>query len=159
MYWRMEKGEDWISSKGPRLKRRFKRLVRSRRALGVLAFADGEPVGWVAFGPRTEFARLDRSPSFVCDDADAVWSINCFFVNRAHRRRGVATALLRAAVRAARRRSARIVEGYPVKPTRPGRPVADAFAWTGTRPLFAAAGFRVVEKRPKGKQRVRKEFV
>src|SRR5215470_4121651 len=57
--------------------------------------------------------------------------------------RGVSRALLAAAVAEMRRLGVRIVEGYPVKPSASGEPTPDAFAYTGTRPLFEGAGFRV----------------
>jgi GNAT superfamily N-acetyltransferase len=81
-----------------------------------------------------------------------VWSIGCFFVKAGWRGRGVATALLTAALRALRRQGARIVEAYPVKGSR----IPAAFAWTGTLPMFLKAGFEVVQPRRAGKQRVRK---
>ena len=42
-----------------------------------------------------------------------------------------------------------------MKPARDGAPTPAAFAWTGTRRLFAACGFAVVVNPDGGKQRVR----
>lgn len=142
MFWRLERGERFDALKGERLKERFRAGVGEGRIQGVLAYDDGLPVGWATFGPRTSFARLERSPSLACDDPEQVWSIPCFFVRREHRGRGVARALLDAAVAEMRRQGARLVEGYPVKPTASGAPMPAAFAYTGTRSLFEAAGFR-----------------
>jgi GNAT superfamily N-acetyltransferase len=72
-------------------------------------------------------------------DAQPVWSVSCFFVTRAWRRRGVSVALLRAAVDFAASQGARVVEGYPVEPNAGKMP--DVFAWTGTLAAFRAAGF------------------
>jgi len=99
MSWRVEEGERWDDLKGPRAKRRMKALVLAGEAHGVLAFDGDEPVGWCAYGPRRDFARLDRAPSLACDDADDVWSLPCFFVRRGWRGEGVATALLGGALR------------------------------------------------------------
>lgn len=150
MFWRAPRGEKWDRVKGAVNRRRFKRLVETGRAHGVLAFVDGEPVGWCSFDRRQDFDKLDRSPSFSCSDAGDVWSIPCFFVKSGHRGRGVATALLAAALKALQRRGAKIVEGYPVK----GNALPAAFAWTGTLPLFR--GFKAVGRRDGGKQRVRR---
>ena len=49
-------------------------------------------------------------------------------------------------------------KGYPVKPARDGAPTPAAFAWTGTRRLFDAYGFKVVGNPDGGKQRVRKRL-
>ncbi len=143
MFWRLERGERFDELKGERLKARLRAGVLRGEVHGVLAYDDGAPVGWATFGPRMSFPRLQRSPSLACDDADRVWSIPCFFVRRSHRGRGVGRALLEAAVAEMRRRGVSLVEGYPVKPTASGDPLPAAFAYTGTRPLFDAAGFRL----------------
>jgi len=155
MWWRIEKGERWPEVKGAPARRRLRRLVRAGRAHGVLAFSGGEPVGWCAYERRTDLPRLDRAPSLVCDDAGRVWSLPCFFVKAGWRNQGVARALLRGAVEGLRRRGARIAEGYPVKPPRPGERMPAAFVYTGTPRLFRSAGFAPAARRPRGRQRVR----
>jgi GNAT superfamily N-acetyltransferase len=64
----------------------------------------------------------------------------------------VATALLEAAIAAAREDGATVLEGYPVVSA--GRQAA-AFVWTGTVPLFEKFGFRRVDDKSSGKVRVR----
>lgn len=159
MWWRQPLGEKWADLKGAENRRRFRALVRDGKALGVLAYVDGQPVGWASFNSRRDFVKLDRSPSLACDDADHVWSVPCFFIKAGFRGRGVARALLDAAVVAMRRRGARLVEGYPVRPPAEGNKIPAAFAFTGTRSLFRRAGFTVVGNRDGGKQRVRLELV
>jgi hypothetical protein len=66
-------------------------------------------------------------------------------VARPWRRRGVSTGLLRAAVRLAGRRGARIVEGYPTAAG--ARPVPDVFVFTGLASSFERAGFVEVARR------------
>lgn len=156
MSWRREKGEDWDKVKGVTNKSRFKKLVTTGKAHGILALVDGEPVGWCSFDHRKDFLRLDRSPSLKCDDAEQVWSVPCFFVHKDFRGQGVATVLLAHAVRAMKKHGVKIVEGYPIKPYGYGKKIPYAFAWTGTQSLFKDAGFEAVGKRDGGKQRVRK---
>ena len=67
----------------------------------------------------------------------------------------MASALLGFAIDSLKKRGATIIEGYPVKPAKNGAPAPAAFAWTGTRRLFAAHGFKIVGNRDGGKQRVR----
>jgi GNAT superfamily N-acetyltransferase len=155
MWWRQALGEKWEDIKGTENKKRFRALVRSGRAHGVLAYVDGVPVAWVAFDRRRDYIKLDRSPSLACRDADQVWSVPCFFVKPGFRGQGVSAALLAGALRALRAHGAVIVEGYPVRPAADGRKIAAAFAYTGTRSLFAREGFRIVGNRDGGKQRVR----
>jgi GNAT superfamily N-acetyltransferase len=78
------------------------------------------------------------------DGEPAVWSVVCFYMHRNHRGRGVATALLKAAVEYAAGKGARIVEGYPVDP--PGK-MNNADAYHGLASMFAAAGFKEVARR------------
>ncbi len=155
MFWRLEEGERFQDVKGAPAKRRMKALVLAGKARGFLAYVNGEPVGWLAAGPRRDFPKLDRAPSLACDDADRVWSLPCFFIDAKHRGQGVATRLLEAAARELPKRGAKVLEGYPLKPARPGEPIPAAFAYTGTVPLFTKRGFRVVAPKPKGKQRAR----
>jgi GNAT superfamily N-acetyltransferase len=152
MFWRLEKGERWDDLKGAPAKRRFKSLVTKGEALGAIAFAGKEPVGWIAFGPRTSFPRLDRAHTLACGDADAVWALPCFFIKAGWRDRGVASALLAHALKSLRRRGAKVAEGYPVN-LKSGQRLPNAFAWTGTRPLFEAAGFELAG--PGGTSKVR----
>ena len=81
---------------------------------GVLAYVDGEAAGWCSVAPRSTYRRLMRSRTIpFVDDRDA-WSIVCFVVRPAFRRRGLMHELLEGAVAhaAAVRRGGR--RGYPI---------------------------------------------
>ncbi|HEX2194446.1 MAG TPA: GNAT family N-acetyltransferase [Candidatus Limnocylindria bacterium] len=122
----------------------LRRLTDEGRRPGLIGYRGGEPVGWVSVGPRPEFGRIVRSPITRLapaerDDA-SVWSVVCFYIPRQHRRQGVGTALLDAAVRYARSRGAATLEAYPVD-TRGSR-IPSNQAYTGTVDLFRRAGFR-----------------
>ncbi|UWF76765.1 MULTISPECIES: GNAT family N-acetyltransferase [Microbacterium] len=105
---------------------------------GVIAYLDGEPVGWAALHPRreTSFARNRLIPHV--DDLD-VWSLWCFRVRPGYRKQGVTHALIDGAVAYARERGAPAVEGYPVDNR--GEKVDLTMAYVGTRALFERAGF------------------
>jgi GNAT superfamily N-acetyltransferase len=153
MWWRIPDGERFVDVRGGDAKRRQKALVLSGKSRGLLAFARGEPVGWCAYGPRTDFPALARSRTLACEDADRVWSLPCFFIKRGWRGRGVARALLRAALATMKRQGARIAEAYPVRP-----PASNASAFTGTVPWLESEGFRVLTDRPRGRQRARRSL-
>jgi GNAT superfamily N-acetyltransferase len=155
MFWRLPAGKRFDDVKGDQAKARFRALVESGAAHGILAFVGDEPVGWCAFDRRVELPRLDRAPSLRVEDAERVWSLPCFFVRREHRGKGVARVLLAAAVEALQRHGAAIAEGYPVLVSGSGRQAA-AFVYTGVPSLFEGAGFELAEQRVKGKQRYRK---
>jgi GNAT superfamily N-acetyltransferase len=137
MWWRVERGgPEWQRMKGSSARRAFHRLVTRGQARGVLAFAGDEPVGWCALGPRADFPRTERVRGVAGATTDGVWAVNCFYVARAWRGKGVAGALLDAAMRACKRHGAREIEGYPYRGTHPG-----SQAWTGRLALFEARGF------------------
>lgn len=155
MYWRVAKGVKWDAVKGQKNKASFRKLVSSARAHGALAYVGTEPVGWVSFDRRVDYDRLNRAPSLACSDAESVWSVPCFYIKPGFRGRGVATALLEAALKIMKRYGVPVVEGYPVNPKDAGGQIPAAFAWTGTKSLFAKAGFLSADPKARGKERMR----
>jgi GNAT superfamily N-acetyltransferase len=143
--WPRRSAAEFRRGKGAPNRRAFRRIVSAGPPPGVLAYVDGVAAGWCAVAPRAAYPRLDRSRVMArVDDAPAVWSVTCFFVGRAYRSRGLALPLLRAAVALARRRGARIVEGYPSELS---ARTADTFVWMGLADTFRAAGFVEVARR------------
>lgn len=109
---------------------------------GLVAYRDGEPVGWCAVEPRPAFRGLLRNARVPWEGRDedrqdaGIWAVTCLFVRAGRRRRGVSRALAAAAVEHARARGARALEAYPMTTT-------DALAeelHVGTVSAFAAAG-------------------
>jgi GNAT superfamily N-acetyltransferase len=126
-------------------RRAFRALVKQGAAPGLLAYADREPVGWVAIAPRAEYRRFERSRVLAPVDDLPVWSVPCFFVERSARGSGLTVKLLKAACEWAAKHGARIVEGYPVDTK--GQRYSATFAFHGTVSTFEDAGFREVERR------------
>jgi GNAT superfamily N-acetyltransferase len=139
MYWR-RKAKDFNASWGTSNHDALHELVCSGADPGLLAYLDGESVGWCSVGPRESYVRLEGSRALARVDAAPVWSIVCFYVERGRRRQGVATALLEAAVEHAAARGAKIVEAYGCK-------ASDSDPFTGHVTMFQAAGFEPVEDR------------
>ena len=65
-----------------------------------------------------DFASLNLEPQQQDDDERGVWSIVCFcfYVRRDHHKLGLSAQLLDAAVKLAKNRGAKAVEGCPVTP-------------------------------------------
>jgi GNAT superfamily N-acetyltransferase len=133
-------------------------------APGLLAYLGDEPAGWVALAPREAYPRLRRHRALVAVlDADTesdggVWSVTCFVVRVGFRRRGVATALLEAAVEFAAAQGASAVEGYPVA-VAPGERRASSELYHGTRSTFLAAGFEEVGRTSRARPVMRRVLV
>ncbi len=153
MYW-IRTHSQFEKHKGGGNKRAFKRRVSAGQELGIIAYAGRKPIGWCAFGPRERYVRLANSRILKPVDEQAVWSLVCFFVAKDFRRSGISVELARAAARHAKKRGARILEGYPVEPKEETMPAA--FAWTGLVTAFRRAGFREVLRRSETRPIMRK---
>lgn len=140
MWWRVQGGKAWEASKGEPNRVAFKALVQGDLASGVLAFVDQEVAGWCAVGPRADFPRLDRS-RLHREWSSGTWSLNCLYVPARWRGKGVAQALVVAAIEHARAHGATEIEAYP-QSLEPGERQAAAFVWTGVPGLFEPHGFR-----------------
>jgi len=125
-------------------------LVQKGRSHGILVFSQGEPVGWCQYGPVEELPRIDHDPSYrrfaPKGDTQNRWRITCFVVDREHRKRGVASAALTAALEAIRSRGGGLVEAYPIIRWGAYR------EYLGTVSMFQKEGFKTVA--PFGKNNV-----
>jgi GNAT superfamily N-acetyltransferase len=145
MYYRV-RGRDFDRLWGAGARAAFRELVEAGPPPGLLAYRDGDPVGWCAVAPREAFPRVLRSPVIrPVDDAPACWAVVCFYVVRDERRGGVAAALLEAAVAFAAEHGAEAVEGYP-KDTEGARRHANVM-FVGSMSMFVEAGFEEVGRR------------
>jgi GNAT superfamily N-acetyltransferase len=141
MWWRITSAE--FSRNGNAGNRAALRaLVQAGEPVGLIGYADGEPIGWCTVAPRPAYQRVLRSRALKPDDPaePSVWAVPCFFVRRDRRGSGVAAAMLDAAVAHAAAQGATAIEGYPVD-TSTGRVPPPAELYTGTVGLFAGAGF------------------
>jgi GNAT superfamily N-acetyltransferase len=150
---KMHPGESWRSVGPDELSFRLRQQTdcghpRAGATSGLVAFLAGEPVGWCAVEPRTEYARLLRNNRVPWDGraedkADrSVWAVTCFVTRTGFRKRGIATALARAAVDYASQRGARAVEGYPMTT----KQAILGELHVGTVGMFAAAGYTEVSR-------------
>ena len=144
MRWRMTSSEFRRSSKETRAGKMSARALAGE-ATGVLAYDNGQPVGWCSIAPRQAYAALERSRTLPPIDNKPVWSVVCFFVDSRYRRQGITLALLKAAVEYAASEGALIVEGYPVEPD------ATSYTYMGSPNTFLRAGFEDVT--PTGQKR------
>ncbi|HEY6194817.1 MAG TPA: GNAT family N-acetyltransferase, partial [Candidatus Eisenbacteria bacterium] len=137
--------------------RRALRTLVARRPPGLLAYEAGEPVGWVAVGPRDEYLRLANSRVLEPVAGERVWAAPCFFVKTTHRGRGLTAALIEAAAAYAKRRGAWSVEGYPSANRAERQP--PAFVYTGFESTFRRAGFTEIARRSPTRPILRRALV
>jgi len=139
--WWVLPGKVWEGTAPTARRAILQRLVAEGSEPGLLAYLDGEPVGWVAVGPRERYARMmsTRSKTYRPLDDRPSWVINCFFIARPSRRRRVAAALLAAAVDYAFAHGAERIEAYPIDPG--AQAPNSANLYVGYLPAFLEAGF------------------
>lgn len=141
MYWRVS-GRDFerLGSDGRR--QALRELTAAARVPGLLAYLQGEPVGWCSVDRRAEYARLQRSPVLRPIDERPAMAITCFFVHRGHRKRGVTEALVTGAVEHARAAGVPVLEAYP-----DDRFESAAAAYMGVTSTFRRLGFEEAARR------------
>ena len=148
------RGMSWSNSTPAGNRRLLSGLAAGPTAPGLVAYRDDRVVGWVSLGPREDNERLTYAKVLAPLDDRPVWSIVCFVVGRRERGRGVANALLGAAIDHARAHGATTLEAYPAD-TGGGR-IPAASAYHGTLSMFERAGFTVAARRQaKGSSKVR----
>jgi len=112
---------------------------------GLVAYVDGDPAGWIAVEPRTEYPKLRklRIPWTGRDedkDDAGIWAVTCTVIRKEYRGRGLTYPLTRATVEFARGRGARALEAYPMI-TEPGKEITWGELHVGARQAFEEAGF------------------
>src|SRR5688572_16223482 len=139
MYWRI--GNDYRKRPREANQAALCELVKRGPPPGLLAF-DGElAVGWCQLTPRAALPWLDRTWRLNRVDDLPVWSLSCFYIRKGYRKRGVTSALIAAAVEAARQAGASALEAYPLDGD-----LTSSASDTGYASTFARAGFKVVAR-------------
>jgi GNAT superfamily N-acetyltransferase len=103
--------------------------------VGLVGYADGEPVAWVSVAPKATFRGLGGPEP---EEGEKVFSLTCMHLPRVLRAKGMARQLIAAAVAHARKHKADVLEAYPVDPDSP------SYRHMGLVPAFEAQGFTEV---------------
>ena len=152
--YKMQPGESWALVGVEELAFRFRSDTdcghpESGTTSGLVAYIDGEPVGWCAVEPRTAYPRLLRNTRVPWEgrdedkNDDSVWAVTCFVTRAGFRRRGISRALALATIDYARQRGARSLEAYPMMTA---RGALDVELHVGLRSMFAESGFTEVSQ-------------
>jgi len=142
-------------------KAEFKAIVMRGPPPGLIAFESKlDPlstplaVGWCQVTPRDAVPWLDRIWRLRRVDDLAVWSLSCLYIRKGHRRQGIATALIEAALRAAKHSGAPALEAYPFDADK--SPSATSTGYVST---FVKAGFVTVACRAPPRPIMRHDLV
>jgi len=117
----------------------MKAIVVGEEPPGLLAYLDGEPVGWVSLDRRERLDHFEHSRKLkALDRPEGLWAIVCFVIHKAHRKRGLMGRLLEGALDFARERGARVIEAYPIEPL---GELKSYQGFEGIASVFERAGF------------------
>ena len=125
-----------------------KRMVELGIAHAALVFDGDQAIGWAEYGSPVELPNIyHRKERDAAGIDPAAYRITCFFVDRDHRRSGVAYEALQGAVELIAAAGGGVVESYP-NVLVPGKKTSSSFLHNGTREMFEKAGFEYI--RPLG---------
>ena len=125
---------------------------------GLLAFEDGQAIGWMQVGPRADVSEWNNqgrgsAPLEPVDAADpAVWAVSCFFIRARARGKGLTHRLLDGGIDFARRNGARYLEACPMDLSKDSRSIG---LFVGSSRVFEKAGFQRIAERKKGRPLMR----
>lgn len=139
MYWRI--GAAYRKQPSAKNKAAFKRVVAAGPPPGLLAFDGDVAVGWCQLTPRSALPWLDHNKRLKRVDAVPVWALSCLYVRIGYRKKGVTSALIAGAIKAAKRAGAPQLEAYPLDADK-----SPSATGTGYVSTFARAGFRIVAR-------------
>jgi GNAT superfamily N-acetyltransferase len=127
---RVRRWDDWTAAEN---RAAVAARIAAGHMSGLLAFEGDTVVGWCGAGAKRRFPVFDAEPEAECA---GVGAITCFVVAPDHRRRGVARALLDAALASFAADGLTIAEAYPRQAAN-----GPAALHHGPMALFVAAGF------------------
>jgi GNAT superfamily N-acetyltransferase len=137
--WPRLRSKDFNATNATGRKAAMRGLAESGEAPGLLAYVDGQAVGWVALGRRERLEHFEYSRKLKSlDRPEGLWSIACFVIDKGHRRQGLMSRLLTAAFDYARDGGARVVEAYPIDPQ---GDLKSYHGFTGIASVFERTGF------------------
>lgn len=111
----------------------------------ALVMAGDACLGWAQFGPPAELPMIKNLKAYEAGRGPLPdWRITCFFVDKGHRREGLAAVALDGALRLIGMAGGGRVEAYPEAVE--GQKTAAGFLFAGTLGLFEKAGFVAMRK-------------
>lgn len=127
-------GDDWCGYK--------QRLVSEGQAHVALVVEGDTPVGWCEYVTPTELPGIFHRKEAEARSQLPDYRLTCFFVDRSHRGKGVATAALEGALELIAQSGGGVVESYPRDIA--GKKYSASFLVNVTRGMFERAGFTYV---------------
>lgn len=127
--------EDWTREKN---RKGVRQLIERGIMTGYLAYYNNKPVGWCNANSRHQFTSLERFTKICVDHSENICSIGCFVIHPDHRRKGIATLLLKSAIDDFSKQGFDYMEAYPGKGE-----LSSEKHYKGPLSMYEKAGFSV----------------
>jgi hypothetical protein len=122
-------------------------MVRDGMTHAALVMEGGACIGWAQYGSPAELPEIRSRKAYAAgagEERSPDWRITCFFIDKGHRRAGIAAVALEGALSGIAEAGGGWVEAYPE--ALEGQKTAAGFLWGGTLGMFERAGFEKVRK-------------
>jgi len=137
--WFHDRSETGPGAEGNRVAK--KALVESGRARHALVLDGDAAIGWCEYGPPAELPNIYHRKEYDASGIEpTAYRLPCFFVDRNHRREGVATMALHGAIDLIAGPGGGSVEGYP-RVDVGVKKMSSSFLFSGSISMFEGAGF------------------
>ena len=128
--WRLKGKERKLADKVYK-KNFMAKIVKNNLPIGLLAYADNDPIAWCSIAPRETYRDLGGD-----ETKSNVWSLTCLFIKRDFRKMGLARLMIEEAKKYAKRNGSKYLEAYPVLPG------SHSYRFMGFVSKFEKAGFQ-----------------
>lgn len=139
MYWRI--GDAYRKRPPGKNKAELREIVQHGPPIGLLAFDGDLAVGWCQLTPRDALPWMDKTWRLKRVDDKPVWSLSCFYIRKGYRKKGIMSALIKAAIQTARKAGAPALEAYPLDGD-----LSPSSTSTGYASTFVKLGFKEVAR-------------
>ncbi|MFX1412834.1 MAG: GNAT family N-acetyltransferase [Promethearchaeota archaeon] len=128
--------EDWAKTTKEQNRNASKELILSGNMQGFLVYSDGKPIGWCNANSKENYQyQIYEEP---VKTTEKIASIVCFLISSLHRKKGVATLLLKYICQYFKDKNYDYIESYPRKNAK-----SDAHNYHGTYSMYHSQGFYV----------------
>lgn len=115
--------------------------IKSGTVFGLLAFLNGQPVGWCAVDPLKTQVGHDYYLSTKDAKSSKVWMIHCLYVAPGHRGAGISSELVKSAIQLAKSNRAAELLAFPIPEESLGKFPKDLAEFSGRLSTFKKFNF------------------
>lgn len=130
--------EEWENQTVEENREIARKMILSDKMKGLLAYADGKPVGWCHFDDKSKLPGLKVFYPQVIGNEENIGAIVCFTIAQQYRNKGIAKKLLSQACGELEKQGFLIAEAYPQREC-----ASDEENYHGPLSMYLSQGFSV----------------